>query len=260
MKKLSFILSTILIVQFFLFFGIMYRAVADEYTILTTQMPPYVEKNSGLAIDIVKELFKKAELNIKIQTLPLKRALRMASIKKNTFAVPVQRSQERETEYKWVGPILITETALFSLSNDDIKIDVFKDAFPYRILVARGSADEEYLRGFGIETDIGNNDGVNVNKLKRKRTRLWAADSIVASYYAKKEGVSIKKQITIITTLRSLACNINTPDTVISMLNKTLNVMYSDGTIKKIFAKYAKEFDIKDAAQFIEGASTSAEL
>lgn len=249
MKKLSVILIGVSVLNLFCLVSM---ASAIDYMILTAEMPPYVEKDSGLAMDIVKELFKRANLKTKIKTFPLKRALKLAEKKNNTFVVPVPRSQERETAYKWVGPILITQTALFSLQEDDIKIDVFKDAFPYRILVANGSADEEYLTGFGIKTDVGNNDWYNIKKLRKKRARLWAADTIMASYYAQKEGVNIKKQITIITTLRSIACNINTPDSVIEHLNDILNTIYSDGTIKTIFNKYMKRFDIMDTAQFLE--------
>jgi polar amino acid transport system substrate-binding protein len=248
MKKI--ILLTISILVQHLFF--INNVLAEPYTINTFDFPPYVEKKSGLAIDIVKELFKRAGLKYKIKTMPLKRSIKVAKEEKNTCVVPVQRSQERETKFKWVGPIIITQTGLFSLSEDDIKIDVFKDAFQYPILVARGSADEEYLEGFGLKTDVAADGYLNILKLKGKRARLLAGDTIITPYYAEKAGVNIKKQITIITTLRSLACNLNIPDETILLLNDTLSVMYSDGKIRKIFAKYAQKFDIKDSAQFLE--------
>lgn len=243
------ILTTIILVLHLLFINNLF---AEPYTINTFEFPPYVEKESGLAIDIVKELFKRAGIEYKIKTMPLKRSVILAERTKNSCAVPIQRSQERETKFKWVGPILISQTALFSLSEDDIKIDVFKDAFQHLIMVARGSADEEYLKGFGLKVDVANTYFNNIKKLEGKRARLLAGDTIITSYYAKKFGVNIKKQITIITTLRSLAFNLETPDKTVLLLNDTLSVMYKDGTIKKIFDKYAQKFDIKDSLQFLE--------
>ena len=170
----------------------------------------------------------------------------------NTGVFPIQRSQERETKFKWVGPILITQTALFSLKDDPINIEVFKDAFDYDILVVRGSADEEYLKGFGIQAKVANNDFQNAKKLKVKRARLWAADTIIASYYTKKTNTEIKKQLTLITTLRALGFHTNTPDKIIMALNEELNQMYKDGSIKKILEKHSKEFDINDTLKFLE--------
>ncbi len=237
-----------------LFFHLAFTAnvFAEPFTINTFEFPPYVEKDGGLAMDIVTELFKRAKVEYKTKKMPLKRSVTLAKKFKNTCVVPIQRSQERETDYKWVGPIVITQSALFSLGQDDIKIDVFKDAFQYPILAARGSADEEYLQGFGMKVDLGADYKQNIKKLKGKRARLMVGDTIITSYYAKKLGVDIKKQLTIITTLRSLAFNLNTPDKTINQLNDTLTSMYDDGTIKKIFDTYSKKIDIKDSAQFLE--------
>lgn len=228
------------------------KLLAQTFTINTFEVPPYVEKNKGLAIDIIKELFSRANIKYQIKIMPQKRSIISAQTNLNTGVFPIQRSQERETKFKWVGPILITQTALFSLKDDPINIEVFKDAFDYDILVVRGSADEEYLKGFGIKAKVANNDFQNAKKLKVKRARLWAADTITASYYTKKINVEIKKQLTLITTLRALGFHINTPDEVILSLNEGLNQMYKDGSIKKILEKHAKEFDIKDTLKFLE--------
>ncbi len=249
-KKISLLIITL---SFFYSFFVK-SVLAEEYTIVTTEMPPYVEGDRGLALDIVKELFNRANLNLVIKKMPLKRAVMVAErgLKKNPCVVPIQRSQERETRFKWIGPILITQSALFSLNEDEIKIDVFKDAFQYRILVSRGSADQDYLKGFGLSIDIANNEWQNMLKLQYKRARLLTADTIIAAYYAKKAGIKIKKQLNLITTLRALACHIDTPDSTIAQLNNKLQLMYRDGTIKKIFSNYMRELDISDSAQFLE--------
>jgi polar amino acid transport system substrate-binding protein len=222
---------------FFLYLFFPGIAFGNETTVLLSELPPYVENDSGLAIDIIQALFKRAKLEYKTEKAPLKRAIYWVKRNKN-FCAPIQRSQERETKFKWVGPIIIMQTALFSREDDSLKIDVLKDAFKYKIMVARGSADAEYLHGFGAKIEIANNDRLNSNKLKRKRLRLWAADIIIAPYYAKKINLKIKKQLTINTTLVPLAFNINTPDHIIEKLNNTLNIMYKDGTVRKLYNRF----------------------
>lgn len=242
MKKIIILIKILFINMLFVKTGF-----SATYQLFTPEIPPYVEKNGGLAIDIVKALFNRAKQPIGIRAIPLSRAIHWTKVKKHSCVVPIQRSQERETSFKWVGPVLITQSAIFSRSDDSIKIDVFKDAFNYKIMVARGSADEEYLKGFGALTEVANDDLLNASKLKNKRARLWAADTIIAPYYAKKVGINIKQQLVIITTLRAIACNINTPDELISHLNEVLSSMYQDGTIRKIYDKYRYLLDIKGA-------------
>ena len=225
---------------------------AKAFIINTFEVEPYVQNKEGLVIDIAKVLFERANIKYVIHSSPQKRAIINARQTQNNSVLFIQRSQERESFFKWVGPILVTQTALFSLQENNIQVDVFKDVFKYPILVARGSADQEYLKGFGLNTQVANNDYQNARKLKAKRAEFWVADTITASYNAKKAKVDIKKRLTLITTLRSLAFNVNTSDKVISHLNDILTIMYKDGTIKKILSSYKDKFDSKDISRFFE--------
>ena len=56
----------ILIVVSILFFTAMpfNKLLAQTFTLNTFEVPPYVEKNKGLAIDIIKELFTRANIKI----------------------------------------------------------------------------------------------------------------------------------------------------------------------------------------------------
>ncbi len=225
---------------------------AKSFIINTFNVEPYVQNKKGLAIDIAKVLFDRANIGYVIDSSPQKRAIVRTQQTRNNSVLFIQRSQERESHFKWVGPILVTQTALYSLKENSIQVDVFKDVFNYPILVARGSADEEYLKGFGLDTQVANNDFQNARKLKAKRAQFWVADTITASYNAKKANVLIKKRLTLITTLRSLAFNVNTSDKIIEHLNEILTIMYKDGTIKKILSSYKDKFESKDISRFFE--------
>jgi len=225
---------------------------AEKVIILTSVIPPYVNNtDSGLATEIIKDLFQKSGIDYSIRIRPFKRALKEAKLHNNSCVVPLQRSQERETQFKWVGPVIITQTGLYSNSSDNIKIQVFHDAFQNKILVLRGSGDEEYLKGFGILTDPGSSEELNARKLKARRSRLWAADTMIAPYYASRVGAKIKLQTIIITTMRYLAFNKGIADSTIDKLNNELDLMRKKGSLEKIYEKYARKLNIKDVHQFI---------
>lgn len=225
---------------------------SNTYTLNTFDFSPYVNEKEGLVIDIVKELFKKSNIQYTIKTLPQSRAIRNTRNNLYDIVTPIQRSQTREAKFKWVGPILITQTALYTLPNSNLNIDVFNDIFKQEILVIRGSVEEEYLSSFGIKTQAVRSDLQNAYKLKANRAKVWATDTISASYYSKKSNVNIKKHLILLTTLRSLAFNLNTNDKTIALLNNNLQKMYNDGTIKKILLSYSKKYDIQDVLKFLE--------
>ncbi len=225
-----------------------------EFTILIAAAPPFVSEDgkSGISIDIVKELFKRANLKYNFKTTPLARALDQAASKPNHCVLPVQRSQERETTYKWISPILVTQSALFSLKDAKIDLSVLIDAKEMTIGALRGSDEEEYLNGVGFtKVQIVNDELSNAKKLDKNRVELWATDSILGPYYAKKAGSAVKQQLAFRSTLRALACHISTPDETVDLLTTRLKSMYNDGTVKKIFTQYTKDLEIGDLGEFL---------
>lgn len=222
-------------------------ATQAKIKILTTVLVPYVSADgqSGISVDMTRELFKRAGIDYEIQMMPVARALQDAENNQDQCVVPIERSQERETKYKWVSPILINQTAFFSRADSTIDLSVLADARPYSIAVMRGSAVEEYLQGIGFTFDIQSANGPeqNAQKMAGKRVDLWAVDTVIGPYYAQKADTKIKQQISFIQTLRALACNMSVPDSTIEKLSSVLKEMYSDGTAKAIFDKYTKELD-----------------
>lgn len=226
------------------------KVFAEAYTILTTEAIPYIITQQGpvegIAIDAVHELFRRSNLEYEIKVQPLARVIKFAQQKgaTHTCAMPIQRSQEREYFFSWVGPLLISQSAVFSLPNSKAEITVLKDVFQHKIGAIRGSDEAEYLVGFGAEIEQVPNDSANALKLSKGRMELWAADYITGSYYARLNQVDVKERLVFRTTLRALACNLETDPKVIELLNDNLSSMYADGTMQSIFTKNAKKFNL----------------
>lgn len=241
-----------------IFLGLMATFSANcwsQYVILTSAAPPFVSENgkSGIAVDIVKEIFKRSKMEYEFKTMPLARALDQAEKKENHCVLPVQRSQEKETTYRWISPVLVTQSALFSKGGSPVPLSVLTDAKEMSVGVLRGSDEEQYLKGVGFPKIQEANDELNnAKKLDSKRMSLWATDSILGPYYAQKAGISVKQEVVFRSTLRALACHIAMPENVVESLSESLKQMYNDGTVKKIFTEYTKDLDIGDLGLFLE--------
>lgn len=165
--------------------------------------------------------------------------------------MPVSRSQDREYNYRWVSPLLVTQSAIFVKKGDTRPISVLKEVLKLNIGAIRGSDEAEYLTGFGGNIQEVTTDDANAKKLNGGRIDVWAADSIVGPYYAKKEGVEIESKIVFRSAMRTLARNLDIADKDFQSLENSLDSMYKDGSIKKIFSKYTKTLNIEDTAQFL---------
>ena len=77
--------------------------------------------------------------------------LRLVAAEKNAFTLSITRNQERESQFKWVGPICPRTNALFKLkARSDLHIKTLQDLHPYKIGVGRGYAAVNDLLNAGI--------------------------------------------------------------------------------------------------------------
>jgi len=222
-------------------------ANASEYELhlLSFEDPPYVnyqgEEKVGLAVDIIKQLMKRAHIRYKMDLVPAKRALIMASKQRNTCVFPVARSQEREVRFAWVSPIVISRYGFFKRQNDKtMQIHSLTDALPYDIGSFLGSGIAEYLKGLSFEVDLAATNDANIIKLDAKRVDIWASDTLSAHYIMKtKNEGNASLALVFFTALKGMACHSDVSDSTIGRLSQTLKTMYQDGTIEQIQLKYA---------------------
>ncbi len=229
------------------------NSATEIIQVMTMEMPPYVMPmaKNGIVIDVLNEIGKKAGFQFQFAVTPLKRAAVEVKESVGSCVAPMDRSQERETEYKWIGPVLITQYSFFSLKNSNFQFDTFMDAKTKKVGLLRGSVVEEILSAKKFEIEIANDDFQNVKKLQAKRFELWASDSLAAPYWARQEKVEIENVYTFATTLASMACNKSIEDKKIEKMNHELTLMYKDGRMKKIFNKYMSELGIKSKVSFL---------
>ncbi len=218
--------------------------VARAIQLMTEELPPYAfqsgERVEGLSIELVDALFKRAGVRYEIRIMPLKRALVSVAQESDACIVPLQRTQEREAQFTWISPLLITRSAFYSLQDNELQVRSLKDAHDLSVGVYAGSALQEYLATFDFTgLQVVREELLNARKLGHRRIDLWATDSVSGHYFARRAGISaIREQLTFLTTLRGIACNPGVSRNVVQSLRGELRQMHKDGQIQKIMDSY----------------------
>lgn len=217
-------------------------AFANRFILLTEELPPYAisegNKSSGVSVEIAALLFERAGLDYEIKIMPWKRAYASTLQAKNTCLFPVQRNQEREASFRWVSPLFITQVGFYTLRNSSIQIRTLEDAKPYQIGTYSGSASTQYLQNLGFDIESAEKDEQNPLKLTHRRIDVWSTDTLSAYYLSKQRNIHLEEQMVYLTTLRALACNLNTPEDTLLKLDAALKSMYADGSIDTITKHY----------------------
>ena len=245
------------VVLFSLFTALASSVFAREnLTLLAPESHPFAYQNGegGIAIDIIEQLFKRSNIEYELKIVPLKRAIKIVDERPQHCVFPLQRTQERETIYKWVSPLLVTKSTIFSLQSSPIEVTVLEQLASYRIGTLSGSGLENYLNTAKIplQVDAAGSAKQNIEKLRLGRTELWATDELVAAYHSDVTGIALKPQFWFLTVLRGLACHIETDDQLIDELTMQLKTLYENGTIEEIYQAYSEKFilDIDTSQRF----------
>ncbi|MBK7002507.1 MAG: transporter substrate-binding domain-containing protein [Rhodoferax sp.] len=221
--------------------GVSAHAEQKAYTLDFAENPPFTMmengKEKGAAINIVAKLFGTAKVPYKFQNVPLARGMDDAKTKEYTCVFPVQRAQSNEAEYKWVSPIMVTNSGLFTNQDSKAEFNTLADAKKLKVGALRGSGDAEYLKGFGFTVEEANTQDQNVKKLLGKQIDIWATDVLSANYFVQQSGSkekAPKEAYTFRRSLGSLACNTKMPKADIEKLQATLDGMIKDGSLQKM--------------------------
>ena len=219
-------------------------AWADGLILTTEDAPPFNYSTDGgktilgSATETVLELFRRAKIDYKITMYPWVRAIEMARSDKDTCVYSTNRTEEREKNFAWVGPVAPNEWVLFAKADSTIKLASLEDAKKFKVGGYRGDAATLYLQGQKFTIDEAVNDEQNVQKLDAGRIELWATGAQIGRFVADKMKVKIKSAIAFKKTELYLACNLSVAPQTIATLNATLQAMAKDGTTAAIDKKY----------------------
>lgn len=192
----------------------------------------------GSATEAIQEMFKRTGMEYTIALFPWMRAITKARTDIDTCVYSTTRTEEREKDFLWVGPVASSNWVFFAKADSNIKLESFDDARKYKVGGYRGDALALYLKGLKFTVDESYYDDQNLKKLEGGRIDLWATDSQNGPYFAHKKNIKIKPLLEFKQTELYLACNLSVPHDTIAKLNAALKAMAKDGTTDRINKKY----------------------
>lgn len=226
---------------------------SSDYSVvlLTENFPPYnmaingknfAQEDSidGIAVDIVKEMFKRAGVQYSLTLrFPWDRIYKLALEKPGYGVFVTARLPERESQFKWVGPIGPDDWVLLAKADSQIALNNLEEAKKYRVGAYKGDAIAEYLADHGFEPVLALRDQENAGKLQEGQIDLWASGDPAGRYLAKQVGVTgLKTVLRFNSDQLFLALNRETPDAVVQKLQAALDKMRAEGFVDDVLNSY----------------------
>ncbi|MGE7960372.1 substrate-binding periplasmic protein [Pseudomonas sp. NPDC089530] len=219
--------------------------------LLTENFPPYNmarngknfaqgENIDGIAVDIVREMFKRAGINYSLTLrFPWERIYKLALEQPGYGVFVMARLPDRETLFKWVGPIGPDDWILLARDDSKIALQSLEQARKYRIGAYKGDAIAETLAKQGLKLQVVLKDQDNAQKLVDGQIDLWATGDPAGRYLAKQAGVTgLKTVLRFHSTQLYLALNKEVPDETVARLQAALDQLRQEGVVEEIMGRY----------------------
>ena len=242
-----------------LLFGLLFSAFATHaelpngyrVVLLTVNFPPFSmaidDKNfardggiDGISTDIVRAMFKRADIDYNLTLrFPWDRIYNLTLDKPSYGLFPTTFTPERESLFKWVGPLGSTSWVLLAAPDSGVKVGSLEEAAKFRIGALKSNALTQHLEAKGIPLVIALRDQANTSKLAKGQIDLWATDDPAGRYMARQEGVGgLRVAMTLNKADMFLALNKDTPDEVVQRLQKALDELRSEGFVDDMTNSY----------------------
>jgi len=224
---------------------------ATDLVLLTENFPSYnMAKNgknfaqdeniNGIAVDIVREMFKRADVSYSLTLrFPWERIYKLALEKPGYGVFVMARLPDREKLFKWVGPIGPDDWIMLAKDDSKISIESLEQARKYKIGAYKGDAIAETLAKQGLKPIVVLRDQDNAKKLESGQIDLWATGDPAGRYLARQEGVNgLKTVLRFNSAELYLALNKDVPDDVVAKLQAALDQLRKEGVVDEIMARY----------------------
>ncbi|AWM89773.1 amino acid ABC transporter substrate-binding protein [Pseudomonas sp. 31-12] len=224
---------------------------ATDLVLLTENFPPYnMAKNgknfaqdeniNGIAVDIVREMFKRADITYSLTLrFPWERIYKLALEKPGYGVFVMARLPDREKLFKWVGPIGPDDWIMLAKADSKISLESLEQARKYKIGAYKGDAIAETLAKQGLKPIVVLRDQDNAKKLVNGQIDLWATGDPAGRYLARQEGVNgLKTVLRFNSAELYLALNKDVPDEVVAKLQAALDQLRKEGVVDDIMARY----------------------
>lgn len=223
-----------------------------ELRIFTENYPPYnasqTGKNfahnrddiGGICADMVKALMANTDYDYNMKMRDWSFAYKWVQEHENHALFCTARTEEREDEFQWVGPLASIRWTLFAAPDSDIQLDSLEDAKGLKIAGYKGDVMTDYLISQGYDVTTTVTDEQNPRRLALGQVDLWVTDGIVGPLLAKEQAdiTGLRPVLVFRETPMYLAVSNTTDSSIVERLQAALDEAKDDGTIGDIRAQY----------------------
>ena len=238
----------ILLLVFFLLFGMELVAGDKNIAIVVTEYPPYYGselQNKGFITEIVVAAFDRSGYGSSVRFLPWQRAFDGTKAGKYAVLYTMWYRKEREQWFEFSDALPANEVGFFKRVGEDISFNNFEDLKPYTIGVVRGYVNPPGFDEAGLTTEVVDNDALNLNKLLRGRIDLVLIDKIVGQHILNINHAPQKHEVEWINPpvqveTQHLVVSKRAPDShaLLDDFNRGLAAIIADGTATQIMRKH----------------------
>lgn len=226
---------------------------AEMIHVVGTEYPPFTHtspedgKPTGFAIELLQTMFEDLSIDSRIELFTWKRAEVLLTDNPNTLAL-MARTEQRETLYKWVGPVYPRTLYLYRLkTRPDLQLNTIDDVKSYKVGVVRGYASVTEVLNAGVpqnNLDEVSADSLNIKKLFSHRIDFLPNNDMVLAHLLRQEGYSfdqVEHAFVITPEGQSYfyyGLNRSTDDALVQKLQNALETLKSDGRYDAILQRY----------------------
>lgn len=225
---------------------------AERLYIFTENYPPYNASKSGegfahsedeitgICTDMVKAMMARVDYDYVMKMRVWSYAYDWVQGRENHGLFCTARTDEREDQFQWVGPLASIKWTLFAAPDSDITLTTLEDAKNLRIAGYKGDVMSDYLVSKGFNVVMGQSGDVNARRLVLGQADLWVTDGLVGPLVAKEEHdiEGLKPVLVFRETPMYLAVSKETSPEVVQDLQNALDAARSAGEIDSIVASY----------------------
>jgi polar amino acid transport system substrate-binding protein len=222
-------------------------AGAADITAYAEEWPPYNFSEGGMAkgisTDFLRAVCGKAGLVCDVHIVPWARGYKLAQALPNTMIFTTARTQERETQFLWIGPILPRQTWIFGHPGFP-KISRLADLARYNVAVGNEDAAIADLSAAGVPVsamDRSGRDEDSFRKFAAKRVAFITGTELGMAWQRKKLDLDIRYEKVLPLAQNGAyfyAMNPQSDPTLVNRLQAAINELKATGRLKAISAHY----------------------
>jgi len=225
------------------------------FQLVTEEYPPVTflkdGKPLGLVTDLVREIAARQGIPDNIRLTSWKNAYNMALLYPKVVLFSAERTPERESLFKWVGPVGKNSAILYAKKGSGIRISRLDEA---RNVAAIGTTTnwftEQHLQREGFSNLLSSPDPrANVRQLMNGEVQLSVFTDITIAEIVRQAGYSMSDLEPVFTVGRTyfyIALSRDTPAEVVDAWQSTLDRLKQDGTFERIYRSYLQDAELSD--------------